>query len=151
MRRCSPTNNYEDRSDLVVKLFENTIYTLQIQLYCVKSWEDESSDRQDLSLVKTNCNVAHYVNVWIDLNNDGIFDDNKERLLHDDHSNGDYIKRDYTLRIAIPKIDGKNNVGELHRIRVILTRDENNRKPCYNVGYGEARDYTVHILQKSYY
>lgn len=31
-------------------------------------------------------------------------------------------------------------------MRIVLTQDEQNRKPCYNGGYGEARDYTIQIV-----
>jgi hypothetical protein len=117
----------------------------------VKSWDYENSYKHYPSLVETNCNVPHYLDVWIDLNDDGTFDQNKERFLHNDQRYGGSIKRDYDFSIAVPKIHGENYLDGPHRMRIILTRDENNRKPCYNAGYGEARDYTVHIIRKPYY
>ena len=151
MTRCSPKNNYEDQTHLTIKLFANKIYTLQIRLYCVQPWNHEHSYGQDLSLIETNCNVHHYLDVWIDMNNDGKFDEIEERFAHNDNSNRGHIKREYTLSIAIPEIDRENGIRELHRMRIVLTRDENNRTPCYNNGYGEARDYTVQISPNPYH
>lgn len=149
--RCSSMNNYEDRSYLLVKLFDNTIYTLRIQLYCVESWGSGNSVRQYPSLVETNCNVAHFLDVWIDLNNDGTFDESKERFIDNDQRYGGSMKSSYDLSIVIPHIDGENYLDGPHRMRIVLTTDENNRKSCYNDGYGEARDYTVDIIRKPYY
>jgi hypothetical protein len=151
MTRCSSMNNYEDRSQLVVRLFDNTIYTLQIQLYCVERWDYGNSYRPDPSLFETNCNVAPYLDAWIDLNNDGSFDESKERFFHNDWRNGGSIRGNYDLSIAIPQIDGQNYLDGPHRMRIVLARDENNRQSCYNAGYGEARDYTVDIIRKPYY
>jgi len=151
MTRCNSMNNYEDRSDLVVKLFASTIYTLRIQLYCVESSGYGNSYGQDPYLVETNCNVAHYIDVWIDLNNDGSFDGSGERFLQNEQRYGGSINSNYDLNIAIPEIDGGYYLDGPHRMRIVLTRDENNRKPCYNAGYGEARDYTIDIIRKPYY
>ncbi|CAF1298282.1 unnamed protein product [Rotaria magnacalcarata] len=136
-----------DQSHLAVKLFNNKVYVLKIQLYCVKPWNDENSYRQDLFSVETNCNIAHYLDVWIDLNNDATFDQSKELLFNDNQRNVGYINGDYDLNIAIPQTNGENRIVEPHIMRILLTREPNNRKPCYSDGYGEARDYTVHILR----
>jgi hypothetical protein len=149
--QCSSMNNYEDRSHLVVKLFDNTIYMLRIQLYCVESRDHGNSYRQDPYLVETNCNISPYIDVWIDLNNDGSFDGSNERFLHNDQRHGGSINNNYDLSIAIPEIDGRNSLDGPHRMRIVLARDENNRQPCYNAGYGEARDYTINIIRKPYY
>ncbi|CAF4159763.1 unnamed protein product, partial [Rotaria magnacalcarata] len=112
-----------------------------------KPWNDENSYRQDLFSVETNCNIAHYLDVWIDLNNDATFDQSKELLFNDNQRNVGYINGDYDLNIAIPQTNGENRIVEPHIMRILLTREPNNRKPCYSDGYGEARDYTVHILR----
>ncbi|CAF0730457.1 unnamed protein product [Adineta steineri] len=150
MTRCSPTNNYEDQSHLVVKLFENKVYALHIQLYCVVSWNNINSNVHDSSLIAKKCHSIHYVDAWIDLNNDGKFDDDQERFVHYDHVDSSVTKHSYDVNIAIPQIHQINNAVEPYRMRVILTSDQSNRKPCYNTGYGEARDYTVYILRAPY-
>ncbi len=142
--RCSSINNYEDRSQLVVKLFDNTINILQIQLHCVKPWNFENLDQ-------TNCNVDHYVGVWIDLNDDGNFDEIKERFFDNDQINRGFNKRFYDFNIFISEIERENYIDGPHRMRIILTREKDNLKPCFNAGYGEARDYTIHITRKPYY
>ncbi|CAM4800677.1 unnamed protein product [Rotaria magnacalcarata] len=151
MTRCSSINNYEDRSRLSVTLFDNKIYRLQIQLYCVNIQDYENPHRQEPLLVGTNCNLAQNLDVWIDLNNDGSFDESTERFSYNDHHYDDNMKGYYDLSIAIPEIDEENNVGTPHKMRILLSRDEQSRQPCNSAGYGEARDYTVHILRKSYY
>jgi hypothetical protein len=145
--QCSSMKNYADETNLVAKLFDNKIYTLQIQLYCVKPGDYENSYREDSSFDETNCNTPHYLDVWIDFNNDGRFDENTEQF-HDDQCYYGCIKTDYDFNIIIPEVDGRNIIEGFHRMRVLLTRDHNNRKACYSVGYGEARDYTVHIIRK---
>lgn len=144
--RCNSLNNYEDQSRLVVRLFDTTVYMLRIQLYCVESW-----NQQDSSFLQTNCNSVHHLGVWIDLNNDGNFDETRERFLHNYQINGVSIRRDYDLSIFISQIDGQNYLDGPHRMRIVLARNENDLKPCYNNGYGEARDYTIHIIPKHYY
>ncbi|CAF4680794.1 unnamed protein product, partial [Rotaria magnacalcarata] len=52
------------------------------------------------------------------------------------------MKGYYDLSIAIPEIDEENNVGTPHKMRILLSRDEQSRQPCNSAGYGEARDYT---------
>ena len=151
MTRCSPRNNYENQDHLTVKLFTNKIYTLQIRLHCVEPWDHGNSYGQDPSLIGTNCNVDHYLDSWIDMNNDGRFDEITERFSHHDNTHRDHTKRDYALSIIIPEIDRESYVDEPHRMRIVVTKDANNRKPCYNDGYGEARDYTVHVSQNPPY
>lgn len=146
IKRCSSLNNYEDRSQSVVRLFDTTVYMLRIQLYCIQQWNNNNLRQQDSS-----CSLAHYLGVWIDLNNDGNFDETRERFLHNHQINGIYDRRDYELSLFIPQTDGVNYPDGPHRMRIVLVRDENNLKSCYHDGYGEARDYTVHIIPKPYY
>ncbi|UJR17248.1 hypothetical protein I4U23_004143 [Adineta vaga] len=148
MTRCSATDNYHDQSRLSVKLFENKMYMLKIELYCVEPWSYTNSDRIDRSSVTTNCNIPHYLDVWMDLDNDGQFDETRERLLTDEHRNTGYINGIYDLNIDIPVINRYNMIDEPHIMRVMLSRDSYNRKPCHNGGHGEARDYTVYIIRQ---
>jgi hypothetical protein len=151
MKKCTSMNNYNDRNDLVVSLFDNMVYTLRIELYCVQQRRDENSYNQDSSFFETTCSRTQYLDVWIDFNNDGIFDDSKERMFSSDWYGNDRRKTEYDLNIVIPKIDGRNYLNGQHRMRIILTQDERTRKSCYNTGYGEARDYTVQIISKPTY
>ncbi|CAF1636624.1 unnamed protein product, partial [Didymodactylos carnosus] len=150
-KQCSSTNNYSDRRDLVVTLFDNMAYTLHIELFCVQQGDYENSYNRDSSLFDTICNRAHYLDVWIDFNNDDIFDESKERMSPTDRYRDDNHKTQYDLHINIPKIDGGYYLDGQRRMRIILTQDEQNRRSCYNSGYGEARDYTVRIIAKPRY
>jgi hypothetical protein len=151
MKKCSSVNNYNDRSDLAVTLFDNKVYTLHIELYCVQQLRYENSYNQDPSLFETSCQHARYLDVWIDFNNDGIFDEGQERMRPNDRYRDGRESNQYDLSIVIPKIDGINSLDGQHRMRIILTQDERNRRSCHNTGYGEARDYTIQIIPKSFY
>jgi hypothetical protein len=133
-----------------VTLFENTAYTLRIELYCVQPGSEDNSYNQYPSLAETQCNYDQYLGVWIDFNNDGIFDDIREVLPNNRYEN-DQRTSEYDLRVVVPSIDGRNYLNEQHRMRIVLTQDNRDRKPCYNTGYGEARDYTVQIVPKPLY
>jgi len=151
VKKCSPTNNYNDRSNLVARLFDNTAYTLRIELYCVQQQGYRNLYNQDEYLLGSNCNLPHYLDAWIDYNNDGIFDESREQI----YSNSWYqdLNRvtDYDISITIPQTGGQNRLDGQHRMRIVLTSDERSRKPCQNSGYGEVRDYTIQILPKSIY
>ena len=151
LTQCNSVNNYEDRTNSYVKLFDNTMYTLHIQLHCIKPSNNYNSYEQDLSSLQINCNIQHYVSVWIDLNNDGNFDNRNEQYFDNNQFNDDLMKRDYHFSIFISQIDRINYLHGPHRMRIVLINDQTNPKPCYNVGYGEARDYTVHIIPKQHY
>jgi len=148
---CSSTNNYNDRGDLVIALFDNMVYTLHIELFCTQQWGYENSYKQDSSLFDTVCIHEHYLDVWIDFNNDGIFDESNERISPNDRYKDDNHRTQYDLRINIPKIDDRNYLDGHLRMRIVLTQHEHNRRPCYNSGYGEARDYTVQLIPKPTY
>ncbi|CAF1526370.1 unnamed protein product, partial [Didymodactylos carnosus] len=134
MRKCSSTNNYNDRSDLVATLFDNTAYTLHVELYCVQQSGYGNSYDQDASLFETYCNQAHYLDAWIDFNNDGMFDENNERMLSSNRYRDGQRATQYDLSINIPRTDGRDYLDGQHRMRIVLTRDGRNRIPCYNTG-----------------
>ncbi|CAF3934302.1 unnamed protein product [Rotaria sp. Silwood1] len=150
-KTCSSTNNYVDRSNLAVTLFDNTAYTLHIELSCVEQSGYGNTYSQDPSVFGRNCRNARYLGMWIDFNNDGTFDDNIERLIPNNWYRDDPRMTQNDISFTIPQIDGRYNVGGQHRMRIVLVQDERYRNPCQNTGYGEARDYTVQIVQKHEY
>ncbi|CAF1054101.1 unnamed protein product [Adineta steineri] len=147
-KQCNSMNNYHDRSNLVVTLLEDTPYDFRIKLHCIQQWNNKDSSIQDSSLVETDCNHTQYLGIWIDLDNDGTFDENKERILPGDWDEDDQYTTQYDLSLVIPKIDDNNYLSQQHRMRILLTQDKRNIKPCYSTGYGEVRDYTVQIISK---
>jgi hypothetical protein len=147
-QQCSSANNYRDQRDLAVTLFDDTTYTLRIELFCVQRWGYGNSYSRDSSLFDTICTRAQYLDLWIDFNNDGMFDEVNERLTSADR-HGDTDRRvQHDVSIDIPKLSSGAYVGGQHRMRIVLSQDERNRRPCYSSGYGEARDYLVQIISK---
>ncbi|CAF2949744.1 unnamed protein product [Rotaria sp. Silwood2] len=150
-KTCSSTNNYNDQSNLAVTLFDNTPYTLHIELSCVQQSGYDNTYSQDPYVFGTDCRDARYLGVWIDLNNDGAFDESTERMVPNNWYKDDPRMTQNDVSFTIPQIDGRYHVGGQHRMRVVIAQDERNRKPCQNTGYGEVRDYTVQIIQKPGY
>jgi len=147
-RVCSSTNNYDDQHDLSVTLFDNKIYTLRIELSCAKQESSDYGNSYDDTPSDDSCKQASYLHIWIDFNDDGVFDENREQVSSTDRYNGDNRQSQRDLSISIPPIDGRQTVAGQHRMRVILNHDDRSRGACHNSGTGEARDYTVNIIQK---
>ncbi|CAF3452688.1 unnamed protein product [Rotaria socialis] len=150
-KTCNSANNYNDRSTVAVTLFDNTAYNLRIELACVQQTSYGESFSQDPSVFSTDCNDARYLGVWVDFNNDGTFDESTEQLIPNQWHRDDPHVTETDLRINIPQIDNRYFLSGQHRMRIILTQDERNRRPCQSSGYGEVRDYTVQIMQKPAY
>ena len=119
-------------------------YRLVIEFSCVERWEHSDVYQEESSLFVGKCNVARYVGVWIDFNDDGLFDESGE-LVHATHG---HVQNQIDVSINIPEIDGRQYLPGEHRMRLVVTEDETNRRPCNNFAYGEARDYTVRIRRK---
>lgn len=146
-RLCSSTNNYRDQHDLTVTLFGSTVYSLRIELTCAKQESSDYGNAYDDTSSDSSCKQGSYVDVWIDFNDDNLFDDSRERVSSIDRYNGDNQQPERTLLINIPAIDGRNILAGRHRMRIVLNHNERNRGPCQNTGSGEARDYIVQIIQ----
>jgi len=144
IRDVTPTNaaisDYQNRHQLTVTLLDYTIYIINIDLDCPRQYNSDS--------VEPDCSLAHHVDVWIDLNNDGKFDESENRVHQ--RSRIDIEARDYTydLQILIPLIDGTNTKAGPHRMRLRLTRSEIYQRQCGNNDYGETREYTVNIIPR---
>ncbi|CAF2523185.1 unnamed protein product [Rotaria sp. Silwood2] len=151
MKKCNSTNNYNDPSDIVVTLYDNSRYGLQIKLCDVQQSLYDKSKKQDPSVFQTEKDNARYLGVWIDFNDDGMFDERTERLVPNSWYREDPKITRYNLTITIPKIDGKDYLNGQHRMRIVVSQDKRNRKPCQAIGYGEVRDYSVRIIQKVAY
>ncbi|CAF4871237.1 unnamed protein product [Rotaria sp. Silwood1] len=150
-KTCSSTNNYNDRSNLAVTLFENTVYSLHITLSCVQQSSYGNTYSEDPYVFETNCRDARYVGIWIDFNNDGTFDDNTEQIVPNSWYRDDPRMTQSDIGFIIPQLDGRHYVGGQHRMRIVLVQDARNRKGCQNTGYGEVRDYTVQIIETRTY
>ncbi len=144
LKQCNSVNNYNDRSNYVVRLYDNNAYTVHVELYCVQQ------DYRD-SYNQNQCNLPHYLDAWVDFNNDGIFDESREQVHSSSWYEDSNRATEYDMKVTIPQIDGQNRLDGQHRMRIVLTSDERNRKPCQNSGYGEVRDYTIQIIPRSSY
>ncbi|MCF8295440.1 MAG: hypothetical protein K9I34_05175, partial [Bacteroidales bacterium] len=81
-----------------------------------------------------------FVSVWIDLNNDLIFDNTTERLLFD--FNLPAVGIQYSTPLTIPS--GANS--GTYRMRVRARWSASCNDPCATFSYGETHDYTVIII-----
>lgn len=150
-RTCNPSVNYHDRSNQVITLFDNSAYNLRITLACVQEKSDGYLFNQDPSAFESDCTDSRYLGIWIDFNDDGSFDERTEQVIPNNWHKDDPRITDADLNINIPQIDNRYYLSGQHRMRIVLAQDQANRKPCQNSGFGEARDYTVQILQKPSY
>ena len=140
-RQCSSSNNYLDQSNSIVHLYGNTAYTMYASLFCVQ-------DEQALSN-GYGCNLDAKFGVWIDFNDDGNFDSSTEQVLSGYGYFDEQRTSDFRLNLVIPELDARYHSNGRHRMRIIMTTNEQTLQPCYNTGYGEARDYSVQILSRS--
>jgi len=144
IRDEKPTNDalgvYYNRDDLTVTLHEDTTNVLHIQFECARQSRVDS--------VESDCSLAHHVDVWIDLNDDGQFDDTENRVRHRSPINNQVSRSTYDLQISIPEIDETNIKSGPHRMRVKLTPSEDYRLKCGKTDYSETREYTVNIIRR---
>jgi hypothetical protein len=140
-----PTNTAlsenQNRHHLAVTLNENTVYRLRIQLDC-RSYSSKGPS-------ESNCNLAQDVNVWIDLNNDGQFDQTETRVPHRWPLYSSMPLGIYDFEISIPVINEYNMRSGEHRMRIVVTPSEEYRRKCGHTDYSETREYTVNIVPKA--
>ncbi len=131
---------YYNRDYLTITLYEDTTNAIHIQLGCARQ-----------SRVEFDCTLAHYVEVWIDLNDDGKFDDTENRVRHQSSINNQISQNTYDLQISIPAIDEMNTKSGPHRMHIKLTPSEDYRLKCGNTDYSETREYIVNIIPRVAY
>jgi hypothetical protein len=128
----------QNQQHLAIILYEDTVYLLRIQLDCSGQWSSESYG--------TNCNLAHEVNVWIDLNGDDRFDDSENASPFRWPINSYTPQGVYDLQIYIPIIDSNRMKPGPYRMRLVVTLNEQYGRKCDKSNYKETRDYTVSIV-----
>ena len=133
-------SGYNSRDKTAVTLFGDTIYLIRVRLDCPSPNGGDS--------LEIDCNLAHHVNVWIDLNDDGKYDESESRVHHratiDEESPG----HGYDLQIIIPVIDGTYTKAGQHRMRLGVMRSEAYRRNCGDAGHSDTREYTVNIIPR---
>ncbi|CAF4390889.1 unnamed protein product, partial [Rotaria sp. Silwood2] len=134
-------NDYQNQHHFTVTLYESTVNVLRIQLDCAQQSQVNSLDN--------GCRLVYHVEVWIDLNDDGKFDELENRVLHRLLVPNRESRGIYDLEICIPRIDGINTKAGRHRMHLSLTPSEDYRKTYINADYKETRKYTVNIIPKA--
>lgn len=81
-------------------------------------------------------NYTEHWSAYIDLNDDGVFDENSEKLITGVSGQGAQ-----TTDLIIPP----GHVGKQHRLRIIMRYGGEASSACGTIGDGEAEDYTVSI------
>ena len=142
-----PTNSVlrenQNRHHLAVTLFENTVYRLRIQLDCFPHARG--------GYPASDCNVAQDVNVLIDFNNDGRFDETESRVPQRWPLLSAVDLGVYDLQISIPAIDQRNTKLGPHRMRIVVMPSEEYRRKCGSTDARETREYTVNVVPKTTY
>ena len=126
---------------LAITLYEENVYLLRIQLECTR--------RYDTSSRRVNCTLPHDVNAWIDLNDDGKFDDSENAAPFRWPLTSYIPEGVYDLQIYVPSIDGRVVKSGPHKMRLTVTLNEDYRLRCGNEYYTETRDYSVTISRYS--
>ncbi|CAF2523193.1 unnamed protein product [Rotaria sp. Silwood2] len=131
----------QSRHHMTATLYEESIYRIRIQLDC-----DERSARGSFQL---NCNLAYNVNVFIDLNNDGIFDESESRVPHRWPLRSTMTTGIYDLEIPIPSINERTTRSGSHIMRVVVKSSDEYTRKCGRIDYNETREYTVNIIPRT--
>jgi len=134
---------YYNRQHVTITLYEDTTNVLHILVDCARQSRVDS--------VESDCSLAHHVDVWIDLNDDGQFDNTENRVRHRSLNNNQLFRSVYDFQISIPEIVGTHTKPGPHRMRIKLTPSKDYLLKCDNADYSETREYTVNIIPRIAY
>ncbi|CAF4022052.1 unnamed protein product [Adineta steineri] len=128
--------NNDNRQSII--FYENTVYQVRIQLNCSQEWNNDLS--------KDNCELNYDINVWIDLNNDNIYQ-NEENAAPYRWPLHSYTPRGiYDLQISIPIIHTTTKKFGPYKMQILTTLNDQYRYQCTNHDYKDIREYTVYII-----
>tara|TARA_Y100001933_G_scaffold259731_1_gene310275 strand:+ start:21144 stop:24005 length:2862 start_codon:yes stop_codon:yes gene_type:complete len=105
--------------------------------YTAQSTDLERGETYDF-IVKNQVEY-HQLSVWIDFNDDRVFESNELIIRNQEYSFSD------TISVLIP---GEASIGE-HLMRVRTNWEESSSDPCAAYEYGETEDYKVVIIEQS--
>ena len=131
----------QNRHHMAITLNENTNYRLRIQLDC-----DDMSSRGPL---KRDCNLAQDVNVFIDLNSDGRYDESESRTPDRWPLRSSVLLGLYDYEIAIPAVDGFYTKMGSHGMRIVVKPSDEYSQKCGKTDFNEVREYTVEIARRA--
>lgn len=141
IRLDSTIGHHQNKADTAITLYESTVNILHIQLGCAEQSYD--------SVPHDDCSHGYYINVWIDLNDDGIFDDIESRVLHRSLVQSSWVRNTYDLEVCIPAINAMSTHAGKHRMRLSLMVNDQYRTECGNNDYTESREYMINIIPKA--
>lgn len=136
------TNIINNPQDFIVTLYEQSINIVRIKMDCNGEYLSKS--------IKYHCRHAYHVVIWIDLNNNGIFDNIEKRIEHRSSINTNISQDTYHLQISIPTIDGINTKIGKHNMKIKIIPSKLYKRKCEKSSYSETRQYTVNIIPKPY-
>ncbi|CAF4018650.1 unnamed protein product [Rotaria magnacalcarata] len=79
----------------------------------------------------------------VNFNDDGRFDDDTDCLAAMNRHRKDSQISQYTFNISIPKLDGRNELIEQYRMRIVLSQGERNLNPYGANGRSDVQDYAI--------
>lgn len=139
--RTQLAGNIRTHQHLAIVLYEDTVYLLRIQLEC--------TDPDGRISIGTNCNLPHDVAAWIDLNDNGIYEDTEYAAPYR-WPLASYVPQGiYDLQIYVPNIDERKTKSGPHRMRLDVMLNEQYRQKCGKNDYRETREYNITIVQKN--
>ena len=134
-------SDYERQYRDTITMFADAAYLLRLRLACPQSL--------DSNFYESDCTLAHHVDIFIDLNNDGIFDQSENRIYRRSLIDTETPENTFDLQISIPPINAiNNNNAGTHRMQVRLTRSESYQNQCGKNEHSEIREYTVNIIPR---
>ena len=140
---CTPTYTYGCSYGDGLTSFD--LNTINETIVCANGYyQDHSAMSTDLTLGNTYVMTltagysSTYFNVWIDFNNDNVFDASESVVTGNCASSGS----SYTFNISIPNTASPGP----KRFRIRPNWASGTTDPCGNLSYGTAIDYTVNLM-----
>ena len=133
--------NQQNRHHLSIVLYEDTTYLLRMQLEC--------NGQRINGSVENSCQLPYDVNVWIDLNDDGSFDDSEIAAPFRWPLNSYLPQGVYDLQVHVPAIGERTTKTGPHRMRLVVMLNEQYRQRCGSYEYKEMREYSVTIVKNT--
>lgn len=133
----------DDRSqgEQSIALFEDTVYQLRIQLDCNRAWTRDA--------LEYSCSLVYDVNIWIDLNDDGVFDQSENAAPYRWPLQSYTPQGVYDLQLSVPPLDSSRVSRGPHRMQLAVTMNDDYRRQCGDDEQRETREYRVSIVSRT--
>ncbi|UJR08389.1 hypothetical protein I4U23_012660 [Adineta vaga] len=127
----------EIQQHLSIMLREGVTYLLRLQFECIGHQRNS---------VENNCHLPHEVSAWIDLDDNGRYDESESATPYRWPLTSYLPQGVYDLQIVVPVIDGRKIKSGPHRMKLVVILNEDYRKKCNINDYEETRYYTVTVV-----